>query len=158
MIKYCLKKWDANKDKLEQFYRTTTGWNECRYLDIVKAVVTYVLNDSAGVAPYDDYETWSVDEITEIDNGCSNHGTLLFLIPEYTSQPTEYEYLMTYAGYGSCSICDTLTAIQRYGKGQYLTDVQIKSFMALSKDIITNMKKPYNCGWRNEEEFDEVEQ
>lgn len=152
MIKYCLKKWDANKDKLEQFYRTTTGWNKCNYLDIVMAVVTRVLNDSER-----DYENWNVDGITEIDNGYYQ-GTLLFLIPKNTSQPTEYEYLMTYVGYGSCSICDTLTAIQHYGKGQYLTDDQIKSFMALSKDIITNMKKPYNCGWRNEEEFNEVEE
>lgn len=151
MIKYCLKKWDANKDKLEQFYRTTTGWNECDYLDIVEAVVAHVLNDG-------EYKRgkWDVANITEIDNG-NYQGTLLYLIPQNTSQPTEYEYLMTYVGYGSCAICDTLIAIQRYGKGQHLTDNQIKSFMALSKDIITNMKKPYNCGWRNEEEFDEVE-
>lgn len=151
MIKYCLKKWDKNKNKLEQFYRTTTGWNDCNYLDIVKAVVTYVLNDSE-----DDYDNWDADGITEIDNG-DYQGTLLFLIPKNTYQPSEYEYLMTYVGYGSCSGCDTLLAIQCYGEEPYLTEYQIKDFMILSKDIITNMKKPYNCGWRREEEFDEVE-
>ncbi len=150
MIKYCLKKWDANKDKLEQFYRTTTGWNDCNYLDIVKAVVTHVLNDN------DDYYAyrWDADGITEIDNG-DYQGTLLYLIPKNCYQPSEFDYLITYVYYGSCSGCDTLLAIQQ--TGQYLTDYQIKDFMTLSKDIITNMKKPYNCGWRNEEEFDEVE-
>jgi hypothetical protein len=149
MIKYCLDRWEKNKNKLEQFYRTTTGWNDCNYLDIVKAVVTHILNDSE----YDD-ENWNANSITEIDNG-DYQGTLLFLIPKNTYQPSEYEYLITYVGYGSCSGCDTLLAIQDDGE-PYLTECQIKEFMTLSKDIIINIKKPYNCGWRNEEEFDEV--
>lgn len=149
MIKYCLKKWDKNKDKLEQFYRTTTGWNDCNYLDIVKAVVTYVLNDNT---TFDD--NWDANGITEIDNG-DYQGTLLYLIPQNTYQPSECDYLITYVDYGSCSGCDTLQAIQNYGES-YLTEEQVKDFMTLSKDIITNMKKPYNCGWRREEEFDEV--
>lgn len=63
---------------------------------------------------------------------------------------------MTYVGYGSCSGCDTLQAIQDYGKDPISED-QLNDFMALCKDIVTNMIKPYNSGWRNEEEFTEVE-
>ena len=28
--------------------------------------------------------------------------------------------------------------------------------MALCKDLVTSIIKPYNCGWRSEEEFEEV--
>ena len=148
MLKYCLKKWDENKKKLEEELLKDPLLNECEYKHIVEKVVEIILNTN------EEY-LWNTEGITEIDDG-DYQGTLLFLIPRKTSQPSEYEYLMTYVGYGSCSGCDALLAIQDYGEKQISED-QLKDFMALCKDIITNMIKPYNCGWRNEEEFTEVE-
>lgn len=152
MIKYCLQKWDTNKEKLREFLRTQKGLNDCNYLDLVIAVVENVLNPSDNDYDY----KWDYKHITEIDNG-DYQGTLLFLIPLDTYQPCEHEYLITYVGYGSCSGCDALMSIQECWNGDgCLTEIQIKDYMSLCKDILTNIKKPYNCGWRNEEIFDEV--
>lgn len=148
MLKYCLRKWDENKKKLEEELLKDPDLNVCNYKHIVEKVVEIILNTN------EEY-LWSSEGITEIDDG-DYQGTLLFLIPRKTYQPSEYEYLMTYVGYGSCSGCDTLQAIQDYGETQISED-QLKGFMVLCKDIITNMIKPYNSGWRNEEEFMEVE-
>lgn len=151
MLKYCLNKWNQNEKVLEERLKTTTGLNDCSYVDLVKLVVECILNE--GTASYE--KRWDINDITEIDHG-DYQGTLLFLIPLRTYQPAEYEYLMTYVGYGSCSLCDTLRAIQDW-PGDLLREEQVKDFMSLCKDLITNMIKPYNGGWRNEEEFEEVE-
>ena len=149
MIKYCKYKWDVNKDKLEQALRTTEGLDHCDYEDLVKMVVDYILNGD--VDNNDEYK-WDSDKITKIDDG-DYQGTLLFLIPQDTYQPSEWEYLMTYVGYGSCSGCDTLQAIQNWGDG-LLTDDQVKDYMKLCLHIVSDIIKPYNGGWRNEDKFE----
>ena len=140
MIRYCLDAWNKNKNKLEQVYRTTTGWNKCEYIGVVKCVVDCM------------FPEWSSKTITQVDNG-DYQGTLLFLIPRNTYQPAEYDYLITYVGYGSCSGCDTLLGIQNYEDCAYLNEQQIKDFMTLSKDIVMNMRRLYNEGWRYDEAY-----
>jgi hypothetical protein len=156
MIKYCLKKWDQNKEKLEKVLRERTDMNQCGYKDLVEIVVTNILND--GRANEDlEFDDRDVKRISEIDDG-NYEGTLLYLIPANRYQPDEEEYLMTYIGYGSCSCCDTLMHIQMYGDDNgALTDRQVKDFMTLCKDIITNMIKPYNHGWRYDAEYDSID-
>lgn len=155
MIKYCLRQWDKNREVLREAYRTCTGWNDWEYTDVVTMTVECILNN--GVDEYDDYY-WDIKGISCIDNG-DYQGTLLFLIPKNTYQPDESEYLMTYVDYGSCSGCDTLQAIQSCGEygNKTLTEQQVIDFMQLSKDIITNMIRPYNKGWRHKDIFDTVE-
>ena len=148
MIKYCLKKWEENKKLLEDDLRNDTTLNSCDYLYLVKKVVSIILNSGED-------KKWDTGNVTEIDNG-DYQGTLLFLIPRDTYQPAEYDYLMTYVGYGSCSGCDTLQAIQDWGE-EKLNEIQVRDFMKLCKDLVCAMIKPYNCGWRNEEEFETVE-
>lgn len=158
MIKYCLQKWEENKDRLEQSLRTRTDLNDCCYMDLVKLVVHDILNGGETEFSYNKV-LWDTDKITEIDNG-DYQGTLLYLIPSDTYQPSEYDYLMTYVDYGSCCGCDTLQHIQYvFGAydNHYLTDEQIPMFMKLCKDLITNMIKPYNHGWRKDEVFDPIE-
>lgn len=150
MMRYCLEKWDKNRDKLEENIRLDKTLNDCAYIDLVKKVVDIVLNGGDG---YDEYR-WSSGDITEIDNG-DYQGTLLFLIPTTACQPSEGDYLMTYVGYGSCSWCDTLQGIKEYGE-KPPTEQQVKDFMELCKDILCNMVKPYNHGWRNDEVFEHV--
>jgi len=152
MLKYCLNKWDQNKDLLERRLVNGTEWNACDYVDLVKLVVDCILNGERSSDEYDNERKWDSDGITVIDNG-DYQGTLLFLIPRDRYQPAEYEYLMTYVGYGSCSGCDTLQAIQEWGD-KHLTTTQVKDFMTLCKDILTNMIKPYNSGWRFDKDFE----
>ena len=149
MLKYCLKKWDENKGLLEERLKTDTSLNNCDYKYLVKMVVECILN------PGDEENEWDSEHITVIDNG-DYQGTLLFMIPLDVYQPSEYNYLMTCVGYGSCSVCDTLISIQE-GVDKKLNDSQVKDFMGLCKDIVANMIKPYNGGWRLDEEFETEE-
>lgn len=150
MIKYCLEKWDANKEKLR---KVLSGENleAIEYKDLVKMVVRYVLNDENEY----DYERWDYDRITEIDNG-DYQGTLLYLIPKNTFQPSEYDYLMAYVNYGSCSGCDALQYLQSLIYPNQ-TEKNVNDFMTLCKDILTSIIKPYNYGWRHDERFDVCE-
>ena len=149
MLKIVVEKWWKNKNKLEAAYRFKTGWNSCSYLDIVKETINSILNDNDG------YTKWDKEHITEIDNG-DYQGTLLYLIPENTYQPSSDEYLMTYVYYGSCSGCDTLQAIQEWSEGPLKED-QIKEFMMLSLHLLENMIKPYNDGWRSTDDYKQVQ-
>ena len=155
MIKYALKKWDKNKDVLRNAIQQTekdkrSVWN---YNDIVKLVCRYIFNENAT----DKDPKINIGGITMIDNGCYQ-GTLLFMMPFDTYQPAEYEYLMTYVGYGSCSGCDTLQRIQLdemyYNVNS--NDDLIDSYMALCKDLVSNTIRPYNTGWRNNRIFEPV--
>ena len=157
MIKYCIEKWDKNKDIL----RSALGNNKLlnhvlnknddpleylEYKDLVKLTVMFILNDE---------NEWDVNKITEIDDG-DYQGTLLYLIPEDTYQPNSSEYLMTFVEYGSCSGCYTLQAIQCFLDTKS-RDKSIDDLMNLCKDLICNMIKPYNTGWRHDERFNTIQ-
>lgn len=149
MIKYCLGKWDENKDFLRKRLTNDHHVNNCDYDYLVKLVIEEILNRGVGS------RKWQSDKIKQIDDG-DYQGTLLFLIPENCYQPSETGYLMTFANYGSCCCCDALQAIQSYDDSDTPTEQQLRDYMALCKDIITNTIKPYNYGWRYDEEFTEV--
>ena len=150
MLKYCLRKWEENKKALEENLRSDPTLNSCCYSDLLEKVTDIILNGGEK----EKYEKWDSEHITMIDNG-EYGGTLLFLIPR-GFVPAEYDYLMTYVGYGSCSVCDTLQSIQNW-KGGKLNDKQVEDFMTLCRHLVCSMVKPYNNGWRNEEEFEEVQ-
>ena len=150
MLKILVKKWDENNHLLREALSTTEGLNDCEYKDLVKLTFDIIFNTNET-----EYDHLNVDCITEIGYG-NYQGTLLYLIPFRKYYPAEYEYLMTYVDYGSCSGCDTLQAIQSWGDG-LLSESQVNNFMTLCKDILTNTIKPYNCGWRNEEKFEQAE-
>lgn len=151
MIKYCLDKWNKNQPLLEKSLRADKSLNQCDYEYLVKMIISCILNGDQG----DDYEEmrWS-DDVTVVDNG-DYQGTLLFLIPQSTYQPCASEYLMSFVEYGSCSGCDVLQSIQGYSDDPP-TEKQIKDFMGLCRDIVCNMIKPYNYGWRHSSDFDPV--
>lgn len=141
MIKYCLDCWNKNQQSLREQLEKDASLNSCEYEYLVKLVTRYILG-----------KEWDAENIIVVDNG-DYQGTLLFLIPRDTYQPSEDEYLMTYVGYGSCSGCDTLQAIQECGEN-IPTPEQLKDFMSLCKDLVTNMIKPLILNllsWRNEE-------
>ena len=157
MIKYCIEKWDKNKDLLRSALNNNELLNHVlnknddnpleylEYKDLVKLTVIFILNDE---------NEWNENKIKEIDDG-DYQGTLLYLIPEDTYQPNSSEYLMTFVEYGSCSACDTLQTIQCYLDIRS-RDKSIDDLMNLCKDLICNMIKPYNIGWRYDERFSTI--
>jgi hypothetical protein len=147
MIKYCIEQWDKNQDKLKEVLKTDSNLNACDYKYIVELIIKHILNGD---------KQWDYYDITEIGNG-DYEGTLLYMIHENGYQPCEFDYLMTYIGYGSCSGCDVLLSIQN-DREEKITDIQVDGFMKLCRDLIVNMIKPYNYGWREEPEFAVVEE
>lgn len=158
MLKICKEKWDKNKDKLIESLKKDEELNSCDYLYLVKKSISNILNDGEDEDNFTGDDFWNIDDITLIDNG-DYQGTQLFVIPLATYQPCEYQYLMTYVGYGSCSCCDTLQSIQDYCFDDLKepTDEQLKAYTALCKDIIQNIIKSYNSGWRETDNYDVVE-
>lgn len=175
MIRYCIDKWEKNKDSLQNDIRENQAWKNCNYLFIVKSIVAIILNDGTKVcsneteislSEYDD-QLWNTEKITEIDNGHYS-GTLLYLIPRNTDEPMANDYLMGFFNYGSCSICDTLERIQdedyesnstyEDDSRQKPSETQVKDYMTLCKDFICSMVRPYNNGWRKDPEFDTIEE
>ena len=153
MIKYALKKWDENKDVLRNAIQQTEKDKRCTwdYKEIVKLVCRYIFNENVSR----EEPMINVDGITMIDNGYYQ-GTLLFMMPFDAYQPAEYEYLMTYVGYGSCSGCDTLQCIQVADEDDETEKEMVDSYLGICKDIVSNTIRPYNIGWRNDMIFEPV--
>lgn len=149
MLKIIKEQWDKNRDLLRAALDEGEEFNECNYKDLVNLSFEKIFNTGINRNRLLDLK-----RITEIDDG-GYQGTLLYVIPFNTYNPREGDYLMTYVDYGSCSGCDTLQAIQK-GYHEKLTEAQVRDFMALCKDILTNAIKPYDNGWRHEEMFDQV--
>lgn len=154
MLKIMKERWDLNKNKLEHELRTRKGLNNCDYHDLVTLTFETIFNSSAE----DDYgKKLDLDSLSRIDDG-DYQGTLLFVIPFEVYQPCDGEYIMTYIGYGSCSGCDALQAAQEWTENDLLEDWQVKDFMSICKSIICNTVKPYNYGWREDDDFNPVEE
>lgn len=149
MIKFALRKWNENKGALEQHIRKDKTLNDCTYEYLVKLVVRYIFNGG------EEWEKYDESKITTVDNG-DYQGTQLFIIPKDAYQPCENEYLMTFVGYGSCSGCDTLMAIQDWEEKEP-TEQQVSDFMTLCRDLVTRTIKPYNCGYGYSDDFDAVQ-
>lgn len=149
MIKYVMDKWNENKLCLLEAIEEKVNLDERMwdYEELLTLIIKNVLNKDRGFLDYE----WSED-ITTVDNG-DYQGTLLFLFPQKVYQPSERGYLMTYVGYGSCSGCDALLAA---GENSNKED-KIKDYMRICQDLVCNMIKPYNFGWRQREDFAPIE-
>ena len=153
MLKVMKEKWDKNQNALKERIGELTKkkFNEFDYIDIVKMTFENIFNK-------DEEEMLDIKNITEIDNG-DYQGTLLYLIPFDTYQPSEYEYLMTHVSYGSCSGCDTLQSLQDWSDNDELLTIETQSdLLGLCRDLIVNTIKPYNGGWRNDNNFETIEE
>lgn len=157
MLKYCLRKWDKNKEKLETAIRNDSTINRCDYEYLVRLIVDYILNDEENVM---DIERWDNSRIICIDQG-SWEGTQLYFIPTLYEAPGEDDYLLTYASYGSCEMCDMLERIRRDAAWEGLskppTEQQVKDYMELCRHLVCNIIKPYNKGWNYDSDFDVVD-
>ena len=137
MLKYCVEKWDKNKELLRSELATRTDLNSCDYKTLVELVVDYILNP--GEYGYSD--RFDSSKITVVDDG-DYQGCQLFVIPIDTYQPMPNEYIIGFQNYGSCSGCDTLQSIQNWSGGR-LNKEQINDFMELCKDIVCSFKHPF---------------
>lgn len=139
MNKYCVDRWNKNKDKLQKRIENSIDHNSWSYKTLVKLIIEEILNSGE---EFED-DTWDSEEITVIDNG-DYQGSQLFLFHKNTYQPGPEDYLITFEYYGSCSGCDTLMAIQDWSYEQKLpNETQVRDYMALCLNLIQQMRFPY---------------
>ena len=138
MVDKFTKKWYENKDKLQNYFETNTINNYDSYEQLVKAVLKYIIND--GMENYHklDYEAVQIDKLVSIDYG-DYQGTLIFIFPEYTYQPSISETYYTFVDYGSCSGCDTLKGILTCFDDELPTKAMVNDLMTLSLHLIQNI-------------------
>ena len=127
MIQEFVKAWDARKGEIEAQFRAKHPEN---YDQIVEAVVTIIHANS------DNYKRPDPKRITSIDYG-DYQGTLLFIIAGSGYQPNNYWFVKV--AYGSCSGCDTLSAICDCCNNPP-TDEQVADYMTLALHILQGIK------------------
>lgn len=154
MIRFCLEQWNKNNKKLEEVIRNDATINGCDYKYLFQLIVEHILNDDCtdekkGIL-------YDKERIVVIDDG-DGQGTLLFLVPLLNGIPAEYDYLMSFVDYGSCAYCDVLESIQLSNFDDTPTEQQVKDYMKLCLDLVCNIIRPYNNGWREEEMYQTVE-
>lgn len=141
MIKEFVMAWDANKGQLEQYFRENNQKEYDEYKLLVDKLFRFVINPyirECGIQGWHYSAKFNLDAVTEIDDG-DYQGTLIYVIPLDTCQPSASEYVVTYVDYGSCSCCDTLLNISGYGSGKP-DERQIKDYMALCLHISQRAK------------------
>jgi hypothetical protein len=128
MLMDLLSRYDDKKEEL----RAKMAAAHPSYEDIVKYVIE-------AVSDPDEYDSLDPERIHVIDDG-DYQGTLLFIIAAKGYQPSKY--WAVYVGYGSCSGCDTLQAIQDSGAwGEKPNEKQINDYMTLALHIVQGLKE-----------------
>lgn len=103
MIQEFVDNFIANESKVREAFAAEFPGS---YEAIVKVAVENVVDDATTYGQPD-------PRVIHCINDGDYQGTLLFLIPDNTYQPSNYWYVRVY--YGSCSGCDTLEAIRDSG-------------------------------------------
>lgn len=126
MIEEFVRAWEARKDHLAVWFRTTNQ-GMLSYDVILKAIIDEVIN------PFSE-EKWDSDAIHTIDDG-DYQGCQIFVVPMDTYQPSPYQYFTTYQDYGSCSGCDLLEGIRGYDY-ERPSEEQVTEYMMLALHLI----------------------
>lgn len=139
MIDDFIKAWDENKEKLKKHIKSHQQKDYNTYKKIVYIIFEQIIN------PYLERKnkiTFDLNKIHEIDDG-EYQGTLIFIIPYDTYQPSYWQYVATFIHYGSCSGCDYLQGISHYDEN-FPTTEQTDEYMKLCLSILQHCKPPFN--------------
>lgn len=107
---------------------------------LVKALFEQVIN------PYlkDSGKTvYNLERIHEI-NDSKYQGCLLYVIPLDNYEPSSCDYVLTFAEYGSCPVCDTLEGIWEYYRIANNPDETVRDLMNLCLHLLQHCKIPYS--------------
>lgn len=138
MLKYCIEKWEQNKNILKNALSKDVNLNTCDYEYLVHMVVKFILNKNVR----ENDVRFDERNIVVIDHG-DYQGSQLFVVAEEAYQPGHWQYIIGYQDYGSCSGCDTLKSIQSSGYTTH-NETQLKEYMALCKDIVCSFIRPFS--------------
>ena len=146
MIREFVAAWDKNKQNLRHYIASNRQGEYDSYGKLVKALFREVINPYLSEYNCDIFNT---EKLHEIDDG-DYQGSLIFLVPRDTYQPSPEDYVMTFQYYGSCSGCDTLLGISQYCDDKYPDKEQIDDYMTLCLHLLQH----FRYAFANEEECD----
>ncbi len=147
MIKEFINAWNRNKHVLAGYFKTHNQSEYDSYEKIVKLIFDMVINPDIMInygeygyfeSKFDISPAFDTDDILVIDNG-NYQGTKIFVLHRKVSLPYLEDYIYTNTYYGSCSGCDTLMEINRYGEG-LPSEEQIKKYMTLCLHLMEKCK------------------
>jgi hypothetical protein len=133
MIKEIIQKWEENKIKLEEYFKTTKQEEYLSYETIVRKIFEICINVSD-----QDYDNFNLERLHVIDDG-HYQGTEIFIIPKNVYQPSAEDYIVTDTYYGSCAGCDTLQGICDYESDTFPNEVQLNNYMTLALHLVQKM-------------------
>lgn len=154
MEKDLIQKWDANKDKLREWFSTHTHRDVRTYLKIVRAICEVVFEWKQRNESYWQPEREEYD-VTEVKHQ-KYQGNSIFVIYHPDTCYDLPNFIITHNEYGSCSGCDTLMAIlgdwlTEDENNQILDDEQVKDLMTLSLHLVQRMFR-IDYDFNNEED------
>lgn len=130
MEKELIARFDAKRDEIKgNLAMMLIEDKYIHYDDIVKIVIEAI---------HDGYGTPDPEIIHTIDDG-DYQGTLVYVIPEKSYQPSDYWYVKIF--YGSCSACDTLQGIL-YDNDDFET--KVNGLFTLALHIVQRLRKMDN--------------
>lgn len=141
MIQDFVMAWDANKEKLKAYFMADNPEGCASYMGLVKVLFEVVVNPYLKDNKKGVYDTERIHEINDGDY----QGSLLYVIPVQTYQPSCYHYVLTYAEYGSCAMCDELEGIWDYERITGNREETAESLMSLCLHLLQHCKIPYPC-------------
>ena len=133
MLRWLEFAWCANAKKLEkELNKNNSSYS---YKSLLKLLINVVINPFIEKHK-DKLEPLLFNTLTEIDNG-DYQGTIIFIIPNDTYQPSLNDYYVTYVSYGSCSSCDTLQSANEYPK----KETRVLAYKEICLHMLQNMTK-----------------
>lgn len=135
MIQEFNEKWFERKGDLKKVFLESHPES---YEDILKTLISVVINpDQEDHLPCN-------SAIKTTDFG-DYEGTLVFVIPNYDVYPSDF--WTTFVSYGSCSVCDTLQAINSHadydddGELMKPTPKMAEDYLTLALHLLQRMKE-----------------
>lgn len=143
MIDFFIKQWEKNKDKLRDYFKNNTVDKYDEYKKLVKLVLNIIINNDNDVYG----EKIDVSQLKEIDFG-DYQGTLIYIFPADTYQPSANETFYMTVDYGSCSGCDTLMGIIDIFQDGTPSDKQVDELMTLCLHLVQNAHRFKDWEWQ----------
>lgn len=151
MLNYCLRHWNANRDKLEDFFEKTDAIYKRTSGDDLDGFIKNVLKIIFGSSPDEKPIEWNFNDVFVISTG-GYTGTVFFIFARKNiTLPTDF--VIGHMYYGSCSVCDSLEHIKITSD----KEKRVRMMMILAKELVSSIVKPYNHGWMYDKDFDVVE-
>ena len=146
MNRYSIERWNSKDKCLRKVLMHYPGLEKIGYEELMSLCVEYVINS--------DFRRYK-KEIVSVTSGEYNGEMLFVLIPEDETG----DFLVSYIGYGSSVLCDMLKRIQEsWSKNEIDKAEAVNELMYICKDMVCNLVKPYNAGWRHDPRFDIIEE